>query len=114
MKGGARRAARYEGLRKVIRGLRDIASGGTIARVIIRANRYLAGRVRGELDRHVKTGLARQSAAITASTSSIDVRLQAYYKYIRWSFKKGFPISALNRIQKIADEEYQKALRGEV
>lgn len=112
MKGNAKRAAQYEGLRKAIRGLRAVASGAVLSSVIIRANKYLAGRVRGELDRHIKTGTARQTAAITASKSSIDVTLQAYYKYIRWSFKKGIPRSALDRIQKIAKEELQRAVEG--
>lgn len=113
-KAGARRAGGFANLRKTIRGLREVASGAVLARVIIRASKYLRGRVTGELDKHVKTGLARRSATVAPSTKSIDLTLQSYRRYIRWSFAKGFPITALNRINKIAAEELQKAVRGEV
>lgn len=70
----------------------------------------MSGRVKGELKRHVKTGLALRSARVTASTKSIDLTLQDYRRYIKWSFAKGVPASALARIRKIFSEELQKAL----
>lgn len=107
-----RKAAGFESLRKLMRGLREVASGKVLANVIVRVNAYLAGRVRGELARHVKTGLARNTATIVPSKSTIDITLQSYRRYIPWSFKKGIPLSALNRAQKILAEELNKAVKG--
>lgn len=110
MKAGAKRRAGFEGLRKLVRGLREVASGKVLANTIIRSNNYIQGRVKGELGRHVKTGLAVNSARSVPSMRSIDLTLQGYYRYIRWSFKKGFPSSAVARVRKILAEELAKAL----
>lgn len=110
MKAGARRRGGFETLRKLVRGLRDVASGKVLAAVIIRANAYLRGRVKGELGRHVKSGLALNSARVVPSMRSIDITLQDYRRYIKWSFAKGVPSSAVNRVRKILSEELKKAL----
>lgn len=112
MNARAKRRAGYEGLRKTIRGLREIASGAVLANTIIRAGNYVRGRVKGELGRHVKTGLALHTATVRPSLKSLDLTLQDYRRYIKWSFAKGFPRSAINRIQKILSEELEKALKG--
>lgn len=109
MKARARRAGGFESLRKMMRGLREVASGAVLANVVIRFNAYLRGRVKGELARHVKTGLALNSATVVPTTKSIDITLQRYRTYIKWSFAKGIPISALNRGQKLLTEELAKA-----
>lgn len=113
MKGNAKRAGGYEALRKLVRGLREVASGQTLTNTIVRVNRYLAGRVRGELDKHISTGLARNTAKIVPSKSSIDITLQSYRRYIKWSFAKGIPMSALNRAQKILAEELARSIKQE-
>lgn len=111
MKGNARKAGQYEGLRKLVRGLRSIASGEVIDRALAKASTYLQGRVSGELGRHVKTGTALRTGRVAVDSKSLDVTLQGYYRYIRWSFRKGFPKSALDRILFIVAVEYEKALK---
>jgi len=106
------KAARFERLRQAVAGLRSIASGQARAAAIIQFGRYLRGRIKGELARHVKTGLALNSATVAPQTRVIDVTLQSYYRYIRWSWKKGIPISVLNRGRKIVSDAYEAALRG--
>lgn len=110
MKAGARRRGGFETLRKLVRGLRSVATGKVLANVILRANAYLRGRVKGELARHVKSGLALNSARVVPTTQSIDITLQDYRRYIQWSFAKGIPISAVTRVRKILSEELKKAL----
>lgn len=113
MSARAKRRAGFEGLRKTVRGLREVASGKVLANVIIRSGNYLRGRVKGELAKHVYTGRALNTAAVMPSMRSLDLRLQDYRRYIKWSFAKGFPRSAINRIQKILSEELAKAVKGE-
>lgn len=108
----AKRRAGFEGLRKTIRGLREVASGAVLAATIERAGKYIDGRVKGELKRHVATGLALRTASVKTSLQSLDLTLQDYRRYIKWSFAKGFPMSAIKRIQKILQEELDKALKG--
>lgn len=110
MKAAAKRRAGFESLRKFVRGLRDVASGAVVANAIVRFSKYLRGRVKGELSRHVKTGLALNSATVAPSTKAVDVTLQRYRRYIKWSFAKGIPRSALERGRKIVAEEIKKAL----
>lgn len=112
MRAVSRRGAGFESLRKLVRGLREVASGRTVAQAIIRCSAYLRGRVKGELSRHVKTGTALRTATVAPSTGAIDLGLQRYRRYIKWSFKKGIPRSALTRMQKIIAEELAKALKG--
>lgn len=108
----SRKAAGFAGLRRTIQGLRDVASGKVLADTIARAERYLSGRVKGELKKHVDTGLALRTATVKSSATSIDLTLQSYRRYIKWSFAKGFPLSAINRFQKILSEELAKAVKG--
>ena len=109
----AKRRAGFESLRKTLRGLREVASGEVLSAVIERAGAYVRGRVTGELKKHTKgTGLALKTARVTTSMQSLDMTLQDYRRYIKWSFAKGFPRSAINRIQKLLSEELAKAMGG--
>jgi hypothetical protein len=112
MKGRVTKGAQYEGLRKLIRGLRSVASGEVLDRTMEKASTYLQGRVSGELARHVKTGTALRTGRVAVDSKALDVTLQGYYRYIRWSFKKGFPRSVLDRVLFIAAREYEQAMRG--
>jgi len=106
------KAARFERLRHALAGLKSIASGAVAARALIRFGAYVRGRIKGELARHVDTGLALNSATVVPRTREIAVTLQGYYRYIPWSWKKGVPVSVLNRGRKIVTEEYEAALRA--
>jgi hypothetical protein len=112
MRARLKRRAGYEGLRKLVRGLREVASGAVLATTIVRVGRYLRGRVKGELARHVKTGTALRTATVAPSTKSISLTLQHYRRYIDWSFQKGIPITAIHRAKKILGDEVKKALGG--
>ncbi len=105
------KAGKFQRLRDALAGLRSIASGQVAARVLIRFGQYVRGRIKGELARHVHTGKALTTATVAVQSREIGVTLQDYYRYIRWSWKKGVPISVLNRGQKIVAEEYEAALR---
>lgn len=96
----------------MVRGLRAVASGAVLANAIVRIARYFRGRVLGELDKHVDTGLARGTARVVPSTKSLDITLQDYRRYIKWSFAKGIPRSAILRSQKILGEELAKVPEG--
>lgn len=106
-----RRANQYSGLRKLIAGLKEVAGGEVVARSIDRFADYLNGRIHGELERHIDTGLALRTAEVAFNTKTIEITLQRYRRYIKWSFKKGIPISALNRGKKIFREEIERALK---
>ena len=113
MKANAKRAGKYEGIRKLVRGLRAVASGEVLDEVLAKSTKYLQGRVKGELARHKKgTGLALSSSKIELDSKAIDITLQRYRRYIKWSFAKGIPVSALNRIAKIANEALAKVSEG--
>ena len=105
------RAGKFQRLRSALDGLRSIASRSVAATAVLRFGQYVRGRVKGELARHVDTGRALGTATIGIQTKSIDVTLQSYYRYIPWSWKKGVPISVLNRGRKIVVEAYETALR---
>lgn len=110
----AKRRAGFENLRNLIRGLQALGAGTVLEAAIERSAAYVRGRVKGELRRHVKTGLALRTASVQTSKSDLAVTLQHYRRFIRWSFSKGFPLSALKRIQAIFNEEHEKALKGQV
>ena len=107
-----RKAIQYAGLRKLIAGLKQIASGETVNRALVRMEDYIDGRVKGELERHVWTGKALSTARIHAGSGSITITLQRYRRYIKWSWRKGIPLSALKRCQKIIGEEMQLSMKG--
>lgn len=106
------KAGSFQRLRRALDGLRAVADGEVVANVVRRFAGHIRGRVKGELARHVATGKALGTADVTTSTRSVDVRLQDYYRYIRWSWSKGVPFSVLSRGQKIVEEEMAKAMGG--
>ncbi len=114
MRGSAKRAS-YEGLRKLVRGLRAVASGEVLDRALAKASRYMEGRVKGELSRHTKgTGLAASTARVAVDSKTLGITLQRYYRHIKWSWKKGIPKSALDRVIWLVAVEYEKAMKGKV
>lgn len=106
-----RKAIQYSGLRRLIAGLRQVASGEVMERALGRVQNYVGGRIKGELGRHVYTGHALRTARVELAPKAIDIRLQKYRRYIRWSWRKGIPISALRRAQKIIREEMLLAVK---
>lgn len=106
------KAAKFQRIRSALEGLREVADGRVTAAVIVRFGRYIRGRITGELDRHIKTWLARNSAVVVPQAKSLGITLQRYYRYIPWSWKKGIPVSVLNRGRKIVVEEIERATGG--
>lgn len=112
MRGGARKAIQYAGLRRLVAGLKEIASGAVVEKALGRIEHYIEGRVKGELGRHVWTGKALATARVELAPKAVEITLQKYRRYIKWSWRKGIPISAIKRCQKIIGEELQLAVKG--
>lgn len=131
IKGVERRSAAFNQLRKIVAGMAQVARGEHVRRTVDRASAYLRGRVKSELARHVRTGLAVSRASVIGGRSTIHLTSQKYtfagnFKpgakgppnrskpagHIKWSFFKGIPKTALVRIQKIFLEETGLALLG--
>lgn len=110
--GGKRKAIQYAGLRRLIAGLREIASGAVVEKALGRIEHYIDGRVKGELSRHVYTGRALATARVELEPKAVTITLQRYRRYIKWSWRKGIPLSVIKRAQKIIGEEMQLAVKG--
>ncbi|MCC6559642.1 MAG: hypothetical protein IT372_42540 [Polyangiaceae bacterium] len=106
------RSMQYAGLRKMIAGLREIASGEVVQDALARFEKYVNGRIKGELRRHVDTGLALNTARTELSSTKLVITLQRYRRYIKWSWRKGTPRGVLMQGQKIFAKAMADAVKG--
>lgn len=118
----AQKGRAFARLRRLISTFEEAAAGKPTGRAVERSIAYLDGRIRGELERHRRTGNALAIAKVEGSKDRIKMILPAYalagnFKpgaksapakaghFLKWSFFKGTPITALRRIQRIFKEE---------
>lgn len=121
------KAAAYQAIRDTIAGLRRIASGEAIREAEATFQRYLEGRLKGELGRHVDTGKALSTAHAVKSPGLILVTMQGYLGYPgksdarkkgrksriwRFSWRGGTPKTALARGAEILRQAVLKQLPG--
>lgn len=123
----AQKNGAYQRLRKLIRNFEEAAAGKPIGRAVERSIAYLDGRIHGELERHRRTGNALAVAKVSGTKEKLRMVLPAYalagnFKpgsksaptkgghFLKWSFFKGTPKSALARIQRIFKEEIKATL----
>ncbi len=123
----AQKSRGYQRLRKLIRNFEEAAAGKPIGRAVERSIAYLDGRIRGELARHKRTGNALAVAKVAGGADRIRMTLAAYalagnFKpgstsaptkgghFLKWSFFKGTPKTAIARIQRIFKEEIKATL----
>lgn len=128
---GLQKGKAFNKVRALIASFDGLASGRVLGGALVKSVRYLEGRIKGELAQHVRTGEALAAARTTGSPSLIRTRLKAYalagnFKpgsksapthgrargHLKWSFFKGIPITAIQRIKAIYGNEIRKALKA--
>lgn len=107
-----RKAIQYAGLRRLVAGLKQVASGAVVEKALGRIEKFINGSVKGQLARHVYTGQALATMKVELEPKAVAITLKRYRRYIKWSWRKGIPLSAIKRCQKIIREELDLAMKG--
>lgn len=103
----------YVTLRGLIKGLREIGNGEASKRGLDRFATFINGMMHAQLERHIDTGKAFNTAEVEADTTAITITLQKYRRFIPgFSWRKGTPLAVLKRGQKILAEELAAAVGG--